>query len=99
MWINRCADCTCVIAPAKTAQDAVVAEPLRENAKKAPPNSSSTDGVMKAATAQPRWSNTSRPPIISAIVTYPVAIDTSASTPCMWPVTSRATMYGVCAMG
>ena len=58
-----------MIAPAKTAQDAVAAEPLSENAKKAPPNSMSTVGVMKAATAQPKYWNTRRPPTISAMVT------------------------------
>ncbi len=73
---------TCVTAPASTAHLAVAGLPERVNKKKAPPNSISTVGVMKAAVAHPRYWKMNRPLTINAIVTYPVAIDTSASTPC-----------------
>jgi hypothetical protein len=77
VWVH-----TCVTAPASTAQLAVAGVPVRVNAKKAPPNSISTVGVMKAAVAHPMYWKINLPLTISAIVTYPVAIDTSASTPC-----------------
>ena len=77
----------CVTAPAVTPVAASCRAPgLRraamDSAKKVPPVSSMTVGVAAAAKPQPRYWNTKRPPTMSAIVAQPVAIETSASTPC-----------------
>lgn len=84
---HKCDKClelqrTCVTAPARTAQPAVAGVPVSENTKKAPPKRSSTVGVMNAAVDQPRYWNMKRPVTISAMVAYPVAMDTSARKPC-----------------
>jgi hypothetical protein len=53
--------------------------PTSERPKNAPPATSITAGVAAAATLQPRNWNTNLPASIRKIVTYPVAIETSAS--------------------
>ena len=54
----------------------------RDIPKKAVPVKAITMGVATAATPHPRYWNTNRPVSISPMVMLPVAIDTSAKTPC-----------------
>jgi len=57
-----------VTAPAYTPSVAVSGAPESENAKNAPPVTAMTNGVVAAATPQPRYWNTRRPASISAMV-------------------------------
>jgi len=75
----------------------------RDMPKKAEPVRAMIQGVAAAATPQPRYWNTNLPVSMSPIVMLPVAIDTSARTPCeasqRFAYTHAATLSRQCDAG